>query len=402
MKIRLDFVTNSSSSSFTCVAMYSEDLYNYLQKLIGEKKYRKQHGWNSRPQDELHIDWAWEELSFDDRWFKVQTTEEYGGTDKQSVYDYICCFFDGLTFEEKDTINKLVSEVYKNKNYQTKKYKDATDGFIGFNFDGPSSNKKAVTKTKEEKQGNETLSGEYAGKVFVTTGLEKADEDLVKQTIEKKGGTFKTNFVVGIDCLVINPDYSHETTKLKKTKELIEKGKNVDIITFHDFCKKENIKVEDRLPYQNPFYDIYKQREIDINEIDIDGKMIDLYALEHCKNRDDEKNLHYGNYGTAIDVAEAIIERYGGQIGHLGYPTIDYVIVSKQMPLPQDSENNKSVLRDMYMRYCSIEQNRGEAFLKKEEKRQNSGLPEIKIIFEDEFHKWLEKQYDKLMEEGSL
>lgn len=136
MKIRLDFVTNSSSSSFTCVALYSEDLYNYLQKLIAEKRYCKQPGWCSwaRPEDELHLKWAWEELKFDGNWFKVQTTEEYGGTDKESVYKNICYFFEGLSAEEKETIRDLVYEVYKNKEYQTHKYEDQTDGYVGFDF----------------------------------------------------------------------------------------------------------------------------------------------------------------------------------------------------------------------------------------------------------------------------
>ena len=96
MKIRLDFVTNSSSSSFTCVAMYSEELYEFLQKLIEDGKHRDQSGWSqwTRPEDELHLDWAWEELQFDERWYKVQTTEEYGDTDKDSLFKYICYFFD--------------------------------------------------------------------------------------------------------------------------------------------------------------------------------------------------------------------------------------------------------------------------------------------------------------------
>lgn len=319
MKIRTDFVTNSSSSSFTCVAMYSEDLYNYLQKLIEEKKYRKQPGWNSRPKDELHIDCAWEELKFDNRWFKVQTTEEYGKTDKQSVYDYICWFFDGLTDEEKDTIWKLISEVYKKKDYQTKKYKDATDGFVGFNFDGPAVNKKAAAYDKEKEK---KTSNEYADAVI------------------------------------------------------------------------------DELPYQTPLYPFYKQRAIDINEIDLDGKMIDIYALDHCKNRDDEKNLYYGDYGTAIDIAEAVIANYGGRCGHQSSPDINYLVVSRQMHIPKEYENTKSLLRDMYKRYCSSEKSKEKVFLKMEEKRRKDNLPEIKIIFEDDFHKWLEKQFDIFKGEG--
>ena len=70
------------------------------------------------------------------------------------------------------------------------------------------------------------------GKIFITTGLTEKQEESVRSVVEKNGGIY---FVVLLNYLVYNPDYDHETVKLKKTREQVEKGKEVKNITRDEF-----------------------------------------------------------------------------------------------------------------------------------------------------------------------
>ena len=75
-------------------------------------------------------------------------------------------------------------------------------------------------------------------KIFVLTGF--SDESEVKYTelIEKSGGTVKSSTVLKTNYLVYNPDYDHETVKLKRAKELSAQGKDIMILTEEEFLRK--------------------------------------------------------------------------------------------------------------------------------------------------------------------
>lgn len=73
--------------------------------------------------------------------------------------------------------------------------------------------------------------------LFVLTGLDENDESIATDLIEDNGGVIKSSVVLKTNYVIYNPYYGHETTKLKKAKELIEKGKNIKLLTVAEFCK---------------------------------------------------------------------------------------------------------------------------------------------------------------------
>ena len=72
-------------------------------------------------------------------------------------------------------------------------------------------------------------------KIVVHTGFSKADEDRISKMTTAAGGTIKSSVVLKTDILVYNPDYDHETTKLKRAKELNDNGKEIKIVTLDTF-----------------------------------------------------------------------------------------------------------------------------------------------------------------------
>lgn len=74
--------------------------------------------------------------------------------------------------------------------------------------------------------------------LFVFTGLSENDESIATDIIKKNGGIIKSSVVLNTNYVVYNPDYDHETVKMKRAKELIEKGKSIRLLTVSEFCRK--------------------------------------------------------------------------------------------------------------------------------------------------------------------
>ena len=74
-----------------------------------------------------------------------------------------------------------------------------------------------------------------SGKIFVLTGFDDKDEKIMTRTIQSRGGIVKSSTVLNTDFVVFNPHYDHETTKLRRAKELISRGKEITIMTDTEF-----------------------------------------------------------------------------------------------------------------------------------------------------------------------
>lgn len=71
--------------------------------------------------------------------------------------------------------------------------------------------------------------------IVVHTGFSEDEVKKIEKVTYACGGTVKSSVVLKTDILVYNPTYDHETTKLARAKELIEAGKNIQIMTMDEF-----------------------------------------------------------------------------------------------------------------------------------------------------------------------
>lgn len=73
------------------------------------------------------------------------------------------------------------------------------------------------------------------GKTFVHTGFSSSEEREFEQLVVANGGIIKSSTVLTTDYLIYNANYDHETTKLKRARELVKQGKDIYILTIEEW-----------------------------------------------------------------------------------------------------------------------------------------------------------------------
>lgn len=109
------------------------------------------------------------------------------------------------------------------------------------NHNGERKIRQLVFETKEEflkkAEDNRHKYAWIKDKVFVHTGLGSQEESEFDSFIFENGGTVRKSTVLNTDYLIYNADYDHETVKLRKARELKEKGSGIEILTTEEWKK---------------------------------------------------------------------------------------------------------------------------------------------------------------------
>lgn len=88
-----------------------------------------------------------------------------------------------------------------------------------------------------ENDGEETISIDFEGKIFVLTGLDTRIENQVTEIITSREGIIKSSTVLKTDYLIYDERYGIGTKKYERAIELIKKGNNIQMITAKQFMR---------------------------------------------------------------------------------------------------------------------------------------------------------------------
>ena len=297
MKIRFDFVTNSSSSCFVCFGLFDEELNRYIRELIDEGK-----GYKASEQDRYFL-LGKENCSY--LYFAnkgVFTYQQLGGdflpvkytalkiimTDPEntrytiameradercllrsyrSVLESVAYFFKNLTRDQKSKLEDLVKKTHSAGAAACRTFFDETDCCGLLNSFDYEMQEECRSKSPELAESIDRIRGRqnddfgnwtgdswlrrykdyletdpevtFEGKKFVFSGVAfhavEKDDPIVQRTVER-GGEYRSKVSSKTDYLIVNPS-SAGYSKMEAVLEQRKKGKMIKVIDFADFEK---------------------------------------------------------------------------------------------------------------------------------------------------------------------